>query len=132
MADHYHDVYEYHKQGIIRESQVDSFNLPLYNSATPEEIKDLVERNGCFTIERLELSKPSSWLEGAIDIPVWMMHARAAMEGNFVRHFGSMEVVDQVFTRLTKKHLDHCDMLQHWCNQKVQFLVVLKRIKKII
>uniref|UniRef100_A0A803Q3K3 Uncharacterized protein n=1 Tax=Cannabis sativa TaxID=3483 RepID=A0A803Q3K3_CANSA len=51
------------QEGMIEESEVDSFNMPLYNSASPEDIKDLVERNGCFTIERLELSKPSSWLD---------------------------------------------------------------------
>ncbi|PON68105.1 SAM dependent carboxyl methyltransferase [Trema orientale] len=115
------------QEGMIKESQVDSFNLPLYNSATPEEIKGLVERNGCFSIERLELSTPSSWLENPIDIAAWMMHVRAAMEGSFIKHFGSSEVVDQVFTRLTKKHLDHSQMLQTWCNQKVQLFVVLKR-----
>lgn len=93
---------------------------------------DIVERNGCFSIERLELSKPSLWLKGAaVDIPAWMMHARAAMEGNFIKHFGSNEVVDEVFKRLTKKHLDHSELLPQWCNQDVQLFVVLKR-KKII
>lgn len=123
---------EYDLQGMIKESQVDSFNMPLYISATPDEIKSLVERNGCFTIERLELSTPSSWLESPVDIPAWMMHVRAAMEGNFIEHFGSNEVVDQVFTRLTKKLLDHSEVLPYWCNLKVQLFVVLKRIKKTI
>ncbi|XP_062114640.1 loganic acid O-methyltransferase-like [Humulus lupulus] len=118
------------QEGMIKESQVDSFNLPLYNSASPEEIKGLVERNGCFSIERLELSKPSSWLKHPVDIPAWMKHVRAAMEGNFIQHFGSKVVVDQLFTRLTKTHLDHSQMLQYWCNQKVQLFVVLKRINK--
>ncbi|XP_010093319.2 farnesoic acid carboxyl-O-methyltransferase [Morus notabilis] len=120
------------REGLIKESQVDSFNLPLYQSASPEEIVDIVERNGCFSIERLELSKPSSWLKGAaVDVPAWMMHARAAMEGNFIKHFGSNEVVDEVFKRLTKKHLDHSELLPQWCNQDVQLFIVLKR-KKII
>ena len=110
---------------------MDSFNLPLYQSASPEDIANLVEKNGRFSIERIELSKPSSWLKSAINIPAWMMHARAAMEGNFIKHFGGHEIVDEVFKRLTKKHTDHSEKLTEWCNQKVQMFVVLKRKKAI-
>ncbi|XP_030506757.2 loganic acid O-methyltransferase [Cannabis sativa] len=126
------------QEGMIEESEVDSFNMPLYNSASPEDMKDLVERNGCFTIERLELSKPSSWLDNKemeqVEemIQVWMKHVRAVMEGNFIQHFNNNKallLVDQLFTRLTKMHLDHSHLLQLWCNQKVQLFVVLKRIQ---
>ncbi|GMP59398.1 hypothetical protein CsSME_00022687 [Camellia sinensis var. sinensis] len=41
------------KLGMINEDEVDSFNLPLYTTS-PKEMTNLVERNGCFSIERME------------------------------------------------------------------------------
>ena len=119
------------KQGWIEESQVDSFNLPIYLSASPEEMRNLVEKNGCFSIERLELAKPSSWLKDSVDVQDWITHVRAAMEGIFIKHFRSVEAVDEMFKRLTKKHLDHSQLLPEWCDKEIQLFVVLKR-KKII
>ncbi|PKI46849.1 hypothetical protein CRG98_032787 [Punica granatum] len=43
------------KEGIIKESDVDSLNLPIY-TATPQEMTELVNTNGCFDIERMELT----------------------------------------------------------------------------
>ncbi|KAI3875269.1 hypothetical protein MKX03_011153 [Papaver bracteatum] len=40
------------KTGIMEEAEVDSFNLPAY-STTSRELKNLVERNGSFNIERI-------------------------------------------------------------------------------
>ncbi|KAB1212144.1 Jasmonate O-methyltransferase [Morella rubra] len=51
----------------IEEDQVDSFNLPFY-AASHEMMAGLVERNGDFSIERLELMNPSELLEGPVDI----------------------------------------------------------------
>ena len=88
-------------QGLISEDQVDSFNLPYY-AASPEEVAGLVEKNGYFSIERMELTNPATVLEGPIDIRAWIMHVRAAMEGMFTKHF-ARETMDEIFERLIKK-----------------------------
>lgn len=40
-------------KGLVSEDKVDSFNFPKYGP-TPQELKDLIEKNGCFSIEKME------------------------------------------------------------------------------
>ncbi|KAF3958060.1 hypothetical protein CMV_016989 [Castanea mollissima] len=54
------------KEGLISEAQVDTFNLPVY-FASPKEMTQLVERNECFSIERMEITLPCA---GADDLIV--------------------------------------------------------------
>ncbi|KAL5553175.1 hypothetical protein UlMin_040675 [Ulmus minor] len=114
------------QEGLIKESEVDSFNLPLYHSASPEEMVELVDKNGCFSIERAELSEPASWLEGPVDIQQWANTMRAAFWGFFIEHFQG-HIIDDMFERLTKKLLDLSDLVQERCHQKAHLFVVLKR-----
>ncbi|KAH0990899.1 hypothetical protein GBA52_002382 [Prunus armeniaca] len=113
------------KEGIIEEGEVDSFNLAFY-AASPEEMAGIVEKNGCFEIERMELTNPAAWMKGPVDIPSLVTHVRAAMEGMFSRHFGS-QVMDELFGRLTHKLLDISDLINSTCQEKVQLFAVLKR-----
>nr|XP_043613914.1 loganic acid O-methyltransferase-like [Erigeron canadensis] len=41
------------KEGKIDEEKVDSLNIPIYY-ASPQELKEIVDRNGCFTIEKMK------------------------------------------------------------------------------
>ncbi|CAN6550043.1 unnamed protein product [Malus baccata var. baccata] len=114
------------KEGIIEESEVDSFNLPYY-AASLEEMEEIVEKNGCFKIERMESSNPAAWLQNRpVDIPTLVKHVRAAVEGMFARHFGS-EVMDEMFGRVTDKLLDISDLVNSRRDEKSQLLAVLKR-----
>ncbi|KAL3564861.1 hypothetical protein D5086_032907 [Populus alba] len=45
------------REGKISEAQVDSFNLPMYVPSL-EEMMELVQKNGCFDIEKMELTSP--------------------------------------------------------------------------
>lgn len=113
-------------QGIIEESDVDSFNLPFY-AASLEEMEEIVEKNGCFRIERMELTNPAAYLKGGpVDIPVWVTNVRAATEGMFAKHFGS-EVMEEMFGRLTNKLVDIAELINSRCEVKSQLLTVLKR-----
>ncbi|KAF5442836.1 hypothetical protein F2P56_035453 [Juglans regia] len=113
--------------GLINEDEVDSFNIPFY-AASPEEMTGLVERNGYFSIERMELTNPATWLgSGPIDIRAWMMHVRAAMEGIFTEHFSRPEIIDQMFQQMTEKLSDCSEDLKSRSQEKVQLFVVLKR-----
>ncbi|KAM1081716.1 hypothetical protein FF1_020521 [Malus domestica] len=97
------------KEEIIEESKVDSFNLPYY-AASVEEMEEIVEKNGCFRIQRMESSNQSAWMKGPVDIPVWVRHMRAAMEG------------------MTLWKWDISDLINSRCGEKTQLLAVLKRL----
>ncbi|KAK4596889.1 hypothetical protein RGQ29_014788 [Quercus rubra] len=113
------------REGLIAEDRVDSFNLPFY-AASPDEMAELVEQNGYFSIERMELTNPVPSLEGPIDIRAWIMHLRAATEGVFIKHFGR-EAIDEIFKRLIKKLSNYSELLNSRTNVKVQLFAVLKR-----
>ncbi|KAG8637564.1 loganic acid O-methyltransferase isoform X2 [Manihot esculenta] len=113
------------KEGLISEAEVDSFNLPFY-TVSPEEMTELIERNGCFSIERMELTDPAPWLNGPVNIPEWVVHVRAAMQALFIKHFGR-EIVDEIFHRLIKKLTDHSHQLESKQRDKTLLFVALKR-----
>ncbi|PHT60467.1 putative caffeine synthase 2 [Capsicum baccatum] len=48
-------------QGMLDESLFDTFNLPMY-FPSPEDMTKVVEKNGCFSIEIMELTYPKSKL----------------------------------------------------------------------
>lgn len=104
---------------------MDSFNLPFY-AASPAEMIELVERNGYFSIKRLELADPAAWLKGRVDIREWIVHVRAAMQNFFYRHFG-VEILDEIFDRLTQKLKEFSDTLESKYRERTLLFVVLKR-----
>ncbi|PIA25487.1 hypothetical protein AQUCO_11300007v1 [Aquilegia coerulea] len=85
------------KLGLLSESQIDSFNLPIYLT-TIKEVKELIEHNGHFSIENIE-----PLIRTVVpDAEILVTHLRAAMEGVFKEHFGS-DIRDEFFKRLIKK-----------------------------
>jgi hypothetical protein len=86
---------------------MDSFNLPIY-IPTKVELGSLIERNLCFSIERMEpLVRPAR--TGMAPSSVLVQRAissfRAAMEEVIAGHFGN-DIIDELFDRLTKKVVD--------------------------
>ena len=113
-------------QGLISEAQVDSFNLPVY-IVSPKEMLELVEENGSFSIEILELYKPiSSVNDGEITPRGVTMHLKAAMEGIISKHFES-EIIYQLFDRFHKKTEELSEQLQTRSKEGTQLFLVLKR-----
>lgn len=91
-------------------------------------MRQLVEENGNFSIERMELAGPT-WLQGPIDTREWINHVRAAMEGIFIQHFGpNLNVMDQIFERVIQKLEHHHEEINSKLHEKVQLFLVLKRI----
>ncbi|CAN4114033.1 unnamed protein product [Withania somnifera] len=84
-------------EGIVEESLVDSFNLPLYFPSI-EDMTRVVEKNGCFSIERMKLTNP----QYNIDAKSFISHLRAALEGIFTKHFGS-KFAQEIFERTLRK-----------------------------
>ncbi|XP_030509272.2 loganic acid O-methyltransferase-like [Cannabis sativa] len=122
------------KEGLISENQVDTFNIPLY-SVLPNEMTKLIEENGCFSIERMELMKTSmidysdnngevTQLTSAETIT---LHLRAILEVLLTKHFGS-EIIDGIFDRFYKKVEELSDQLQPIYKEGgFQLILVLKR-----
>ncbi|GMP93106.1 hypothetical protein CsSME_00043075 [Camellia sinensis var. sinensis] len=89
------------KEGLFSEAQVDSFNLPTY-IISPNDMVRAVERNGCFSIERMQLTDPLLNIDEPFDMRACVAHTRAAMEGLIAKHFGN-EILDELFDRFHKK-----------------------------
>ncbi|OMO72393.1 SAM dependent carboxyl methyltransferase [Corchorus olitorius] len=114
-----------HIQGLVSEDQVDSFNLPVY-APTPMEITELVERNGCFTIEGLEFMDLRTEADSKIDARASAMHMRAGFENIISKHFGS-DVSNDLFDRHLEKVKESFDSVLSNFIGGSQLSVVLKR-----
>ncbi|KAL6178203.1 hypothetical protein ACLB2K_049722 [Fragaria x ananassa] len=109
--------------GVVSEEKVDSFNIPVY-SMSPKELSDVVERNGCFSIEMVA-NLLVSQVEDTSSVPKLIAsHIRAVMEGLLKQHFGE-EILDELFDLYQKKCEDHISTIIS--GKAVNFLVVLKR-----
>ncbi|KAK3007260.1 hypothetical protein RJ639_015661 [Escallonia herrerae] len=111
--------------GLINESQVDSFNLPVY-AATPKEITEVIKDIGCFSIERMEVADPRSKLGSSVNVPSLIMHFRAGLEDIFTKHFGC-EVIDELFERTFLKEAEISSALESSYKKGNQLIVALKR-----
>ncbi|KAM3753298.1 hypothetical protein ACB098_03G083800 [Castanea mollissima] len=120
-----HCLMDMAKEGLISEVQVDSFNLPVY-VASPKEMTQLVERNGCFSIERMEITQPWTRVDD-LSGQTCTMHLRAGMEGIISKHFGT-EIIDELFDRYYKKHGEFIGLLESKRNEGNQLFIILKRI----
>ncbi|KAL4388476.1 hypothetical protein GQ457_09G025680 [Hibiscus cannabinus] len=102
-------------QGVVREADVDSFNIPLY-APCKEEVVDIVEGEGSFEINELQvfevgvnclngdekLSKKDSSLNNHMEME--KIHAntmRAVLEPMVCSHFGDA-VIDKLFIRFAE------------------------------
>ncbi|CAN7053500.1 hypothetical protein IGI04_028401 [Brassica rapa subsp. trilocularis] len=116
-------------QGLISEEQVDSFNIPIY-SASPEEVAALVEKNGCFSVESMELMDPTTWLKRPMDVEdvrQWMVCIKATMGSLFINHFGD-HLLDDIFDRLTARLVGLTNEVESSYREKVMLFFALKRI----
>ncbi|WJZ80583.1 hypothetical protein VitviT2T_000490 [Vitis vinifera] len=113
------------KAGLINEAQVDSFNLPVY-APSQEQMTDLVKRNGCFTIERMELVYRASKLVAPITGKECGMHLRAGMEGMIAKHFGS-GIIDELFDTFSKKSVEFSHQLESSTREGAQLFAALRR-----
>ncbi|XP_065857414.1 loganic acid O-methyltransferase-like [Euphorbia lathyris] len=114
------------QKGMIREEEVDAFNLPLY-AAPPGEIGELIEKNGYFNIESIGLTNPSPWLKDDVhvDLNDYLRHTRAAWESIFFKHF-STTIVTQIFERLRLKLPEIIEPIEK-AYRNIQFHCVLQR-----
>ena len=80
----------------------------------------LVERNECFSIERMEITLPYARADG-LTVQACTMHLRVGMEGIISKHFG-VEIIDELFDRFCKKEEDFISMLESKYNGDQLFI----------
>ncbi|KAI7995257.1 Loganic acid O-methyltransferase [Camellia lanceoleosa] len=118
------------KEGLISEAKVDSFNVPIY-IVRPNDMVRAVERNGCFSIERMQLTDPLLKIDEPLDMHASVTHTRAALGGLIAKHFGiekhfESEIMDEMFDRFDKKAVVFSTMEPRYKKNIVLF-VTLKR-----
>ncbi|KAG9449051.1 hypothetical protein H6P81_009016 [Aristolochia fimbriata] len=85
-------------KGRLDEEKVNSFNLPLHYPYA-QEIQNLVEQNGSFTIEKMQpLTSTAMGSSSGLDALESSMMMRAVMERIIAQYFGS-ETVDEIFEK---------------------------------
>lgn len=112
-------------QGSVEKRAVDGCNLPVYFPAE-EEMRRAVEKNGCFSIERTELTDPFSKVKRPIDVDAVVRNLRSTNEGVLTAHFGK-SAVEKIFTKMFAKGREISDSLEACCSLPTQMLLVLKR-----
>ena len=96
----YINVFTVLLQGMIKEEQVDSFNIPQY-TPSPSEVELEVLKEGSFSINLSELNwdtldfEPERFESIGDDVAQWM---RALAEPMLVSHFGE-DIIEEVFSR---------------------------------
>ncbi|KAJ4707015.1 S-adenosylmethionine-dependent methyltransferase [Melia azedarach] len=114
------------KMGLLDEEKVDSFNLPLY-TPTSKELQVIIERNECFTIEKMDILK-NPMRNMKFHPQSGIRQLRAVLEGVIKAHFGS-EFVDQIFNYIATKIPESLFAIkENKQHSKVILFVLLKRI----
>ncbi|TYJ15644.1 hypothetical protein E1A91_A10G197200v1 [Gossypium mustelinum] len=96
------------KLGVVKEADVDSFNLPLYTPCK-EEVAEIIEREGSFEIKELQVfvveANCSSREELLGSKDIWVQKgkkfanaSRAVFEPIICSHFGDA-IIDKLYTR---------------------------------
>lgn len=114
------------KMGVLSEEKVNSFDVPMHNP-TPKELEGIIQRNGNFTIERMEkMTNPKQQvLCSASDLAVAM---RAVYEGLVKVHFGD-EFADKIFNHFATKAEENISIIgQRVRDSMMDLFILLKRI----
>ncbi|XP_037497214.1 loganic acid O-methyltransferase [Jatropha curcas] len=121
------NFYLNHAQRLVSEVQLDSFNLPMY-IPYPEEILEVVERNKCFSVEKIELFKPVyDIVDVRTSMQAWAMHLRAGLTGMLKKYFGN-ETIDELFDQFFKKSQEFSCRVQAGSAEFHHVFLALKRI----
>nr|GEU68000.1 probable S-adenosylmethionine-dependent methyltransferase At5g38780 [Tanacetum cinerariifolium] len=89
------------KEGKIEDGKVDSLNIPIYY-ASPQEVNEIVDRNGYFTIERIEGLPHIAEPETKHAAERLTMGIRVGVEAVFKGHLED-EIIDELFDSYCKR-----------------------------
>lgn len=117
------------KEGLVKEAELASFNLPLY-APTAKEVKDIVDKEGHFKVLHLQTStRPWNHLyeedsnKGNLSRGVYISKfIRAVFEPILASHFGDA-IMDEVFNRYAKRAEECMKIGQGFFNQVIVSLL---------
>ncbi|OMP06216.1 SAM dependent carboxyl methyltransferase [Corchorus olitorius] len=121
-------------QGLVEESDVDSFNMPYYTPCQ-EEILEIVEKEGSFDIDKLEIFQVDWDPEDDFSDTNFVFNKyksgqnvakciRAVTESLLASHFGK-NIIEDLFSRYAENVADHLSV------EKTKFVnVVISLIRK--
>ncbi|XP_049415038.1 loganic acid O-methyltransferase-like [Solanum stenotomum] len=112
-------------EGKLDESLVDSFNLPMYFPSL-EDMTKVVEKNGCFSIEMMELRHTKSKILDEVDAKTLMITVRACLEGVLINYFGS-KIAEEACTRTILKSEEISAWMKVNYEKPSILFIVLKR-----
>ncbi|KAI3839139.1 hypothetical protein MKX03_032769 [Papaver bracteatum] len=122
---------EMEKMNIVDEAKVDSFNFPVYFTS-PKQVKEVVERTGYFTAERLEKLE-TVFPQSSSVVQIISNHTRALVEEIIKQHFGlSDNALHKLFDLYSKKLVDSLSVFTESEDKSFQMFLVLKRNDFII
>ncbi|XVF41151.1 hypothetical protein PTKIN_Ptkin01aG0257000 [Pterospermum kingtungense] len=112
------------KMGIVSETKIDTFNLPIYYTY-PKELRQIIEENGCFSIERMEILNIPMQHVAMPDLRQRALYMRAVLEGLIKEHFGT-EIMDQLFQLYSNKLSESTIFLNPEYQKTTALFVLLK------
>ena len=104
---------------------MDSFNVPAYYTP-PKKLKALIERNGNFSIKRMEVLKNQKKHLILQSPSLRSLYLRAVLEGIIEKHFGN-EILDELFNRFTHKVEGSSFFLNPETDKLIILFVLLER-----
>ncbi|KAF5445461.1 hypothetical protein F2P56_034508 [Juglans regia] len=114
------------RKGIISEEKVDSFNVPTY-SMSPQELVVAVNRNGEFSVERIDMLARVTETSNLPKSQILASHFRAALDGLIKEHFGDV-ILDELFESFRKKLEQEFPLTKS--GRSINFFALLKRKAK--
>ncbi|WRX15345.1 SAM dependent carboxyl methyltransferase - like 10 [Theobroma cacao] len=118
-------------EGLIEEEKLESFDLPYY-AATTEEVKEVIEAEGSFTLQRLEvfnmdwdayIKQADSNLDKTARAAIIAKDIRAVGEPILASHFGE-DIMDDLFHRFKE------DVLEYMEAHKCQYINIVMSLTK--
>ncbi|PON82296.1 SAM dependent carboxyl methyltransferase [Trema orientale] len=109
-------------KGKVSHEKLDSFNMPTY-FASPEELEEFVKRNGCFSVEIMEIQE-----QERPEPKVLSSTIRGGIGGMIKEYFGLEEdISDEIFDLFLKKLEEHSTFIFESGNA-INLFVLLKRV----
>ncbi|XP_006291387.2 farnesoic acid carboxyl-O-methyltransferase [Capsella rubella] len=111
------------KQGLIDQEKLDAFKLPIY-AAQEDDLKQIIEANGCFTIEAFEKITHGKG-EYPLDTNYLTLAFKASLGGSIAAQFGQ-DAMEKTYELVSEKTEE---MLPQLAKAKpgIQYLIVLRR-----
>ncbi|CAN8293360.1 unnamed protein product [Cochlearia groenlandica] len=113
------------REGIIKEEEIDSFNLPIYYT-TPKELQDIIRSNGEFRLVKMETLEGANAHGTMPELESRVLYLRAVLEGVICTHFDH-QILDDLFYRYSLKLANSSFILHPQTHKSIMIFTFLTR-----